>query len=227
MTRDEDGIGSAARQPLSVALLEVRQLSTALVVADVCAKAANVRLAGIESNAKGDMAIKLVGPTGDVEACFAAGKNAAESMHAFFAGTLLPRFPPDADEFIDSRQAYNPILEAYDHLLPSEAASPAASSQGADMEESFALGMIETQGLVGMLEATDAMLKAAAVELIGKEKIGAAYVTVMVRGDVAAVRAAVEAGSSAVERLGQNLICAHVIPRPHADLVRLLPPAGR
>jgi len=91
------------------------------------------------------------------------------------------------------------------------------------MEESFALGMIETQGLVGMLEATDAMLKAAAVELIGREKIGAAYVTVMVKGDVAAVRAAVEAGAHAVESLGQKLVCSHVIAKPHADMARLLP----
>ena len=139
MTRDEDGIGSPARQRPSVALLEVRQLSTALVVADVCAKAANVRIAGIESNAKGDMAIKLVGPTGDVKACFEAGKSAAESMHAFFAGTILPRFPPEADEFIHSEQAYNPITEGYDHLLPRELASSPAPSQETDMEASFAL----------------------------------------------------------------------------------------
>ena len=223
MTQNGNTIGSVASRPLSVAVLEVRQLSTALVVADVCAKAANVRIVGIESNAKGDVAIKLVGPTADAEACFAAGKRAAESMHAFFAGALLPRFPADAREFIYCEQAYNPIIEGYDHLLPRAAASPAAASQGADMEESFALGMIETQGLVGVLEATDAMLKAASVELIGKEKIGAAYVTVMVKGDVAAVRAAVEAGAHAVESLGQKLICSHVIAKPHADMARLLP----
>ena len=223
MTQNTSTIGTVIGQPLSVAVLEVRQLSTALVVADACAKAANVRIVGIESNAKGDVAIKLVGPTADAEACFVAGKGAAESMHTFFAGTLLPRFPRDAREFIYSEQAYNPIIEGYDHLLPRAAASSAASSQGADMEESFALGMIETQGLVGMLEATDAMLKAAAVELIGKEKIGAAYVTVMVKGDVAAVRAAVEAGAHAVESLGQKLVCSHVIAKPHADMARLLP----
>lgn len=72
------------RQSLSVALLEVRQLSTAMIVADVCAEAANVRIVGVQGNAKGGMAIELVGPRGDVEACFVAGRNAAESMHAFY-----------------------------------------------------------------------------------------------------------------------------------------------
>lgn len=227
MKRDETTAGVRNGRPLTLAVLEVRQGSTAMVVADVCAKAANVQIVGIESNAKGDMAIKLVGPTGDVEASFAAGKLAAESMHAYFAGTVLPRFPSDAREFIYSKQSYNAIMEGYDHLLPCEIAVSPAPSQGADMVASFALGMIETQGLVGMLEATDAMLKAASVELIGKEKIGAAYVTVMVKGDVAAVRAAVEAGTRTVEQLGQKLICAHVIAKPHADMIRLLPQVDR
>ncbi len=215
---------SMHRGSLCVAVVEVRQLSTALVVADVCVKAAGVQIAGIESNAKGDMCIKLVGPTGDVEASLAAGRQVAESMHAFFAGALLARFPAEGRELIHSRQVYNPLIEAYDHLLPPESARQVELSQVSDMGESLALGMIETQGLVAMIEATDAMLKAAAVELIGKEKIGAAYVTVMVRGDVAAVRAAVDAGQAAVTRLGQKLICSHVIPRPHTDLARLLPP---
>ena len=85
-----------------------------------------------------------------------------------------------------------------------------------------ALGIIETQGLTAILEATDVMLKAANITLVGKEKIGAAYVTIMVRGDVAAVQAAVDAGAAAVGNLGK-LIAAHVIPRPHQDLIALLP----
>ena len=85
-----------------------------------------------------------------------------------------------------------------------------------------ALGILETQGLTAILEATDAMLKAANVTLVGKEKIGAAYVTVIVKGDVAAVTAAIEAGSKAVGSLGK-LIAAHVISRPHDELMALLP----
>lgn len=85
-----------------------------------------------------------------------------------------------------------------------------------------AIGMIETQGLVGGLEAADAMLKAAGVDLIGKEQIGGGYVTVMVRGDVAAVNAAVQAGRAAAERVGAPVLAAHVIPRPHQGLSRIL-----
>lgn len=85
-----------------------------------------------------------------------------------------------------------------------------------------ALGMIETRGLVAAIEAADAMLKAANVELVGTEKIGSGLVSVMVRGDVGAVKAAVDAGSSSAERLGE-VIATHVIPRPHADVEKILP----
>jgi len=85
-----------------------------------------------------------------------------------------------------------------------------------------ALGMIETKGLVGSIEAADAMVKAARVELLGREQIGGGYVTVMVRGDVGAVKAATEAGAAAAQRVGE-LISVHVIPRPHADVERILP----
>lgn len=85
-----------------------------------------------------------------------------------------------------------------------------------------ALGMIETKGLIGSIEAADAMVKAADVKLIGKEQIGSGLVTVMVRGDVGAVKAAVEAGAAAAKRVGE-LYGVHVIPRPHDDVEMILP----
>lgn len=85
-----------------------------------------------------------------------------------------------------------------------------------------ALGMIETRGLVALIEAADAMVKSAKVSLVGWEKIGSGYVTVMVRGDVAAVRAATDAGAAAARRVGE-LIAVHVIPRPHQSLEDVLP----
>lgn len=87
-----------------------------------------------------------------------------------------------------------------------------------------ALGMVETKGLVGAIEAADAMVKAANVVLIGKEYIGGGYVTVMVRGDVGAVKAATDAGAAAAARIGE-LVSVHVIPRPHTDVDRILPKA--
>ena len=88
--------------------------------------------------------------------------------------------------------------------------------------EKQALGMVETRGLVGAIEAADAMVKAANVTLIGKECIGSGLVTVMVRGDVGAVKASVEAGGSAVSRVGE-LVSSHVIPSPHDEVEPLLP----
>ena len=85
-----------------------------------------------------------------------------------------------------------------------------------------ALGMIETRGLIASIEAADAMTKAANVVLVGTEKIGSGLVSVMVRGDVGAVKAAVEAGSDAASRLGE-LVATHVIPRPHNDVEKILP----
>ncbi len=85
-----------------------------------------------------------------------------------------------------------------------------------------ALGLIETKGFVGMVEAADAMVKAAKVELVGYEKIGGGYVTAIVRGDVAAVKAATEAGQRAAERVGE-LVSVHVIPRPHGNIDMVLP----
>ena len=85
-----------------------------------------------------------------------------------------------------------------------------------------ALGMVETKGYVGAVEAADAMVKSANVSLVGSEKIGAGLVTVLVRGDVGAVKAATDAGASAAERVGE-LISVHVIPRPHNDVEKLLP----
>jgi ethanolamine utilization protein EutM len=85
-----------------------------------------------------------------------------------------------------------------------------------------ALGMIETKGLIGAVEAADAMVKTANVVLVGKEYIGAGYVTVMVRGDVGAVKAATDAGAAAARRVGE-LVSVHVIPRPHTEIEKLLP----
>jgi len=89
-----------------------------------------------------------------------------------------------------------------------------------------ALGMVETRGLIGAIEAADAMVKAANVQLAGKENIGSGLVTVMVRGDVGAVKAAVEAGSAAASRVGE-LYGVHVIPRPHTDVEGIVPQAAK
>ena len=94
------------------------------------------------------------------------------------------------------------------------------------MANTNALGMIETKGLVAAIEAADAMVKAANVALVGKEQVGGGLVTVMVRGDVGAVKAATDAGAAAAERVG-DLVSVHVIPRPHSEVDAILPHSNR
>ena len=89
-----------------------------------------------------------------------------------------------------------------------------------------ALGMVETRGLVASIEAADAMVKAANVTLIGKEKVGGGLITVLVRGDVGAVKAATDAGAAAAQRIGE-LVSVHVIPRPHGEVETILPGGGK
>jgi microcompartment protein CcmL/EutN len=103
-----------------------------------------------------------------------------------------------------------------------EAAIPAEPPKKEKIMAYEALGMVETRGLVAAIEAADAMVKAANVELIGTEKIGSGLVSVMVRGDVGAVKAATEAGAAAGARLGE-IVATHVIPRPHPDVEKILP----
>jgi ethanolamine utilization protein EutM len=89
-----------------------------------------------------------------------------------------------------------------------------------------ALGMVETKGLVGSIEAADAMVKTANVVLVGREFVGSAYVTVLVRGDVGAVKAATDAGAAAARRVGE-LVSVHVIPRPHEEVEKILPRSAK
>ena len=107
---------------------------------------------------------------------------------------------------------------------PKRGGSKAAPEQKGErkMANTNALGMVETKGLVGAIEAADAMVKAANVQLVGKEQVGGGLVTVMVRGDVGAVNAATDAGAAAAEKVGE-LISVHVIPRPHAEVDHILP----
>jgi ethanolamine utilization protein EutM len=204
---------SDENEEYSLALLEVANLAPALMVADRCLKAAGVRLLGIESGDSADQCIKLVGRTGDVAAAGHAGLELARKMGSRATLSVLPA-PVEATRILaHAKPVYSPLLGLYDYRIPREA----------EMTTSDAVGLLETQGLVAALHATDDMLKSSNVTLVGKEKIGAAYVTIVVRGDVAAVQTAIAVGKQTVERLGGKLIQADVIPRPHPELAALLP----
>jgi ethanolamine utilization microcompartment shell protein EutS len=125
--------------------------------------------------------------------------------------------PPEFNPLIQQDVVFFPVYER----VPQQAGD---KEQTVDNSGSYALGLIETQGFTAVFEAIDSACKAANVEVVGKEKLGGGYVTVIVRGDVAAVKAAIEAGKIKVEGLGK-LIAAHVIPRPSEAVLGLLPKA--
>jgi microcompartment protein CcmL/EutN len=197
----------------SLALVDIGNLTPALLAADRAAKAAGVEVVGVESTMGAEQCLKLAGSADDVREAARAAVALARHMGTTADFAVLPG-PTGATKQISTQPpAYIPLLDIYDCRV----------KRDRTMENSDALGLIETQGLVAALHATDEMLKASAVSLVGKEKIGAAYVTIIVRGDVAAVQAAVEAGRQTVERLQGKLIMADVITRPHAELAALLP----
>lgn len=202
-----------ASSSLSLALLEIGNLSPAMLVADRCSKAAGVHLLGIESTDGPEQCIKLVGSVADVTHAAEAGAELARQMGSTAFVSVLPAPLEVVRELANQKPVFSPLLGLYDYRIPLEN----------HMKTSDAIGLLETQGLVAALHATDDMLKSSNVTLVGKEKIGAAYVTIMVRGDVAAVQTAIATGKATVERLGGKLIMADVIPRPHPELAALLP----
>jgi ethanolamine utilization protein EutM len=202
----------------SLAILEVDNLTPALVAADRCAKMAGVEIIGIESADGPPQCIKLQGSAEAVRLAAEHGLATVHRMGGQGRYVVMPAPTDDTLQLAGQPPAFIPLLAIYDARVKKEP-SMVDRNQGAQQ----ALGLLETQGLAAALHATDEMLKAASVSLVGKEKIGAAYVTIMVRGDVASVEAAIAAGRSTVERLGGTLILADVIPRPHPELVSLLP----
>lgn len=197
--------------------LEVSFISVTAMVADAVAKAADVRLLGFEPTGIETILIRIGAENPDaLEAAQSAGKARAAELGVPEPAALKLARPEDALFKLNHQpNTINGIYDGREEMRPDD--HPVLETM-----KNKAIGILETQGLAAVLEGTDAMLKTANVELIGKEKIGAAYVAIMVCGDVAAVNAAVDAGSRAVGDLGK-LIAAHVIARPHDDLIALLP----
>jgi microcompartment protein CcmL/EutN len=204
---------------MALGFAELPGLALTAIVADQVVKAARVRLLGIETCGSEHLVIRLGGEVDAVQSALDFARQRAAELGAEAVVQYLARPEQDTESLLHGPNSQNPLYGGRDQLLPTDYAAQEKTIMNGNHE---ALGIIETQGLTAILGAADAMLKAADVRLIGKEKIGAAYVAVMVRGDVAAVTAAVEAGSRAVGQLGK-LIAAYVIARPHDELLALLP----
>lgn len=203
----------------SLGFIEAPFLSISAMLAQEAANAADVRILGFEATGNENILIRLAGGVSQIRAALDAAESLAAKLGAAITTGTIPRPADGLDPMIHFPNANNPLYGGRDQLLPTD--YPANPNAPQNMKPQ-AIGILETQGLTAILEATDAMLKAADVKLVGKEKIGAAYVTVVICGDVAAVSAAIQAGQQAVGTLGK-VIAAHVIARPHDELVALLP----
>jgi len=203
----------------ALGFIESPFLSISAMLAQEAATAADVHILGFESTGNENLIIRLSGDIAQIRAALDAAEKLAPQLGASIVTGTIPRPAEGFAPMIDFPNAHNPLYGGRDQLLPTDHPSNPSSSK---IMKPQAIGILETQGLTAILEATDAMLKAADVKLVGKEKIGAAYVTVIVSGDVAAVSAAIAAGKQAVGSLGK-VIAAHIIARPHDELVALLP----
>ncbi len=187
-------------------------------------KTATIRVVQLELNDFLGVVIKIAGEVDAVQSAIAAGHAVAERMQGSPVSNTINRPDDEAWKAIESAVEYNPLIQQNVVGLPHEAAATNSDNKEPTVSDaaSFALGFIETQGFTAVFEAIDNACKAANVEVIGKEKLGGGYVTVIIKGDVAAVKAAIDAGQSKVEGLGK-LIAAHVIARPSESVLALLP----
>jgi microcompartment protein CcmL/EutN len=184
-----------------------------MVVLDAMEKCAGVRVLETELNDSPGVCMKLYGPLGDVESAARAAEETAAAMQTPVIVHVIPGPSEVSRSAYQAGTEFNPLIEQSTVQIPENDMSDQAN---------FAVGLIETQGFTAVFEAIDTALKTAAVEVLAREKLGGGYITVLIKGDVAAVRAAIDAGKAKVEGLGR-LVAAHVIPSPSKGVLSLLP----
>ena len=200
-------------------------LTPAVVAMDVMCKSAPVRILQVEVNDLCGVCLKLAGPVDAVNVAIQAGRQIAEQMRGTPVSHVITDLAKDAERAVVSPREYNPLIQQEVVFQADASTAPNENEKGNDamsQENSYALGLIETQGFTAVFEAIDTACKTANVEVVGKEKLGGGYVTVVIKGDLSAVTAAVEAGQGKIGALGK-LIAAHVIARPSQPVLTLLP----
>jgi microcompartment protein CcmL/EutN len=210
----------------SLGLIEITGLAPALVALDALEKSSGVRILQVELNDQLGALLKVAGSPANVQTAVGVAVDLARAMRVKVISDIINAPDRLTLNMVNSGPEFNEMLGADVTFIPG-ARTPTGQArdkenQNVSDSQRFALGMIETQGLTAVLEALDTAAKAANVEVVCREKLGGGYVTIIIRGDVAAVQAAVDAGKAKVEGLGK-LIAAHVIPRPSDALLSLLP----
>jgi microcompartment protein CcmL/EutN len=201
-------------------LVEVQGWSASMVILDAMEKAGSIRLLQAELNDLYGVCLKITGPLADVDAALESAVALARTLHVECVSDLISATALEARAAYEARPEFNPLIEQNVVYIPSPAGT--TKEKRVSQQTDFAIGFIETQGFTAVIEAIDTACKAANVEVLGREKLGGGYITVMIKGDVAAVNAAIEAGKVKVDGLGK-LIAAHVIPRPSQSILALLP----
>lgn len=207
--------------PQALGVLESDGWTPAMVALDTMEKAADIRLIQVELNDFLGTVIKIAGSPSSVQAAIEAGYQVALEMQARPVRTVIPHVTRESAKGIHSRVEFNELIQ---QNVVKEPPAEIVDGQESSMSQTDiqALGFIETQGFTAVFEAVDTACKAAQVEVVCKEKLGGGYVTIVLRGDVAAVRAAIDAARPKVEGLGK-LVAAHVIARPSPSVLSLLP----
>lgn len=195
--------------------METTGFTPAMVGLDTMEKGFQVTVLQAELNDLLGVCIKILGDVDQVRAALEAGKEIADQLQGAPVSTALNKCEDGAYSVIDVPTESNPLIQQDVVHVPQ-------GKNMAEKESIAALGFIETQGFTAVFEAIDTACKAADVEVIGKEKLGGGYVTVIVKGDVAAVKTAVAAGAERVEALGK-LIASHVVTKPSSSVLSLLP----
>jgi len=186
-----------------------------MVVLDAMEKAASVQLVQTELNDAPGVCLKLSGSVGDIQIAVETARRMARTLETPIVAEAVPKAAPGSAAAYLAQPDFNPLIEQPSVRNPEKSMSNQSQSP-------FAVGLIETQGFTAVFEAVDTALKTAAVEVLAREKLGGGYITVVIKGDVAAVNAAIDAAKTKVEGLGR-LIAAHVIASPSQGVLSLLP----
>ena len=197
-------------------LVEVGGWSPGMVILDAMEKGAGVRVLQVELNDQPGICLKLAGALDDVQAAAELAEATARQLVTEVVVDVIARPAASSPKAYAAQREFNPLIEQATVHEPRRGKENMAEQLG------FAVGLIETQGFTAVFEAIDTAVKAANVEVLAREKLGGGYITVVIKGDVAAVQAAVEAGSAKVGALGR-LIAAHVISSPSQAVLSLLP----
>jgi microcompartment protein CcmL/EutN len=184
-----------------------------MVVLDAMEKSASVELLQTELNDSPGVCLKVRGSVADVQLAAQAAEQMGRTLETAVTAHVIPGPAPGSNAAYQAQPDFNPLIEQPSVRNPEKKMSNQAH---------FAIGLIETHGFAAVFEAVDTALKTAAVEVLAREKLGGGYITVVIKGDVAAVRAAIDAAKTKVDGLGR-LIAAHVIPSPSEGVLSLLP----